>query len=255
MKLLAGMLGTDFDVLYRRADRRRVRHLTFALAFICITIAPLFALLRTPDLAWIVLPMVSLPFAAIATAYAIGLAFSYSKYRALPSMPDEALVQAGSTASFEEIPPEPPTTTEDSSGFIFISYKMEDLPRILPYMHRIVEWGYPIWYDEAIPGGAEWDALIEEKVSNCRLLLVFLSQEAVESKWVRREIKFADSEEQPILGIRIEDDVDLRYGLRIVLNQYQMIDASHERFSNELKSAIEFGFKGSGINQNRRTRR
>ena len=107
-------------------------------------------------------------------------------------------------------------------------------------MHRIVALGYPIWFDRGIPGGAEWDALIEEKVSNCLILLVFLSQSAVESKWVRREIKFADSENRPILGIRLDEDLELKHGLKVVMNQYQMIDASNADFSDELRKAIEY---------------
>ena len=141
------------------------------------------------------------------------------------------------------IPPEPSQTPDPSqaeSGYIFISYKREDLPRIVAFMHRIVALGYPIWFDRGIPGGAEWDALIEEKVSNCLILLVFLSQSAVESKWVRREIKFADSENRPILGIRLDENLELKHGLKVVMNQYQMIDASNADFSDELRKAIEY---------------
>jgi hypothetical protein len=133
-------------------------------------------------------------------------------------------------------PPEPSTS---DAGYLFISYKREDLPRIVSFMHRIVGWGYPIWYDRGIPGGAEWDAVIEEKVSHCKVLLVFLSEAAVDSKWVRREIKFADSENRPILGVRLDKKVELKHGLKVVMNQYQMIDASGVDFSDELLKAIE----------------
>ncbi|MEX2214464.1 MAG: TIR domain-containing protein [Phycisphaeraceae bacterium] len=137
-------------------------------------------------------------------------------------------------------PPEPPEPTSDKTGFIFISYKREDLSRITPYLHRIVSWGYPIWYDRGIPGGAEWDVLIEEKVTQCKALLVFLSEAAVNSKWVRREIKFADSEQRPILGIRLDKDVELKHGLKLVLSQFQLINATSADFSAELRRAVEY---------------
>lgn len=136
-------------------------------------------------------------------------------------------------------PTEPPPPSNDKD-FIFISYKRDDMPRILPFLHRIVSWGYPIWYDRGIPGGAEWDSLIEEKVLNCKALVVFLSEAAVESKWVRREIKFADSENRPILGIRLDKNVELKHGLKVVMSGYQMIDASNADFSDELRKAIEY---------------
>jgi hypothetical protein len=134
----------------------------------------------------------------------------------------------------------PPPPTQSNSGFIFVSYKREDFPRITPFLHKMVKSGYEVWYDRGIPGGAEWDALIEEKVSHCEVLIVFLSDAAVDSKWVRREIKFADSENRPILGIRLDKNVQLKHGLKVVMNQYQMIDASNEDFSDELRKAIEY---------------
>ncbi len=138
------------------------------------------------------------------------------------------------------LPLSAPKPSEVDAGYIFISYKREDFPRIVSFLDRIVSWGYPIWYDRNIPGGAEWDALIEEKVSHCMAFIVFLSNAAVESKWVRREIKFADSEDRPILGIRLATDVQLKHGLKVVMNQYQMIDATEADFSEELRKAIEY---------------
>ena len=134
----------------------------------------------------------------------------------------------------------PPVPSDSETGYVFISYKREDLQRIVPFMHQIVSWEYSIWYDRGIPGGAEWDALIEEKICHCKVLLVFLSEAAVESKWVRREIKFADSENRPILGVRLDKNVELKHGLKVVMNQYQMIDASGADFSDELRRAIEY---------------
>jgi len=134
----------------------------------------------------------------------------------------------------------PPDPTKLDSGFIYISYKRQDLPRITYYLHRIVGEGHPIWYDRGIPGAAEWTALIQEKVSQCKLLLVFLSEDAVDSKWVRREITFADKKDRPILGIRLDKDVELRHGLDVTMSQYQMFDASEENFSDEFRKAIEY---------------
>lgn len=144
-------------------------------------------------------------------------------------------IQAGATAP--SVPPEPSMRNEE---YIFVSYKRDDLPRITPFLVRLRGWGYDIWYDRGIPGGAEWDTLIEEKVTRCKVLLVFLSQAAVESKWVRREIKFADSENKPILGIRLDKNVELKHGLKVVMNQYQMIDASDADFSDQLQKAIQY---------------
>lgn len=111
------------------------------------------------------------------------------------------------------------------------------MSRIAAFLHRIVEWGHNIWFDEGIPGGAEWDSLIESKIAHCELFLTFISQTAVESKWVRREVKFADSENKPILAIKLEE-AELKYGLKMLLSQYQIIDARKPAFPVELRKAI-----------------
>ena len=128
---------------------------------------------------------------------------------------------------------------EAQSRYIFISYKREDLSRMAEIICNMISWGYPVWYDREIPGGAEWSALIEEKILGCKMLVACLSDVAVNSKWVRREIKFADSENRPILGIRLDDNVELKEGLKIILDQYQMLDVSRADFSGALEKAIK----------------
>ncbi|MDD3894347.1 MAG: toll/interleukin-1 receptor domain-containing protein [Syntrophomonadaceae bacterium] len=144
-------------------------------------------------------------------------------------IPDNAYIQEGNI----------PKPFEGTGEYIFVSYKREDFPRVAPVIRNIIGWGYNIWYDQGIPGGSEWDAIIEEKVSRCIILIAFLSASAVDSKWVRREIKYADSLNKPILAIRLEE-VQLKQGLSVTLSQYQMIDTTNADFSNELRRAISY---------------
>src|SRR5262249_47217085 len=97
----------------------------------------------------------------------------------------------------------PPRSTGDEH-YIFVSYKREDMPRIKPHLERIVGWGYKIWYDASIPGGAGWQKFIAEKVADCQLMLLFLSRAAMGSKWVRREIMFADRRNKAVLTVLLE---------------------------------------------------
>lgn len=134
---------------------------------------------------------------------------------------------------------EPPSPTE-GDDFIFVSYKREDLARIAPFMRRIVSWGYAIWYDRGISGGSEWNAVIDDHVSRCKGLVVFLSQAAVESKMVRREMILADKENRPIVGIRLDKGVEFKHGLKGMMAQYQVIDATSSDFSDQLAKAIKY---------------
>ena len=162
---------------------------------------------------------------------------------AVRHMLDGASIESGLLKDIEELERpdqlEPPAPYDGKENFVFVSYKREEMPRVAPFLHRMVEWGYNVWYDRGIPGGAEWDAMIEDRVTRCILLVTFISPKSVDSKWVRREIKFADSLNKPILAIRLET-TELKEGLGLVLNQYQMIDATNADFSEELKRALEY---------------
>jgi len=124
-----------------------------------------------------------------------------------------------------------------SEPFGFVSYKRQDLPRIAPIMRLLNQWGVRLWYDRGIPGGAEWDALIEERLAECRFVLLFTSRAAVESRYVRREVKFADALATPVITVALED-APLKHGMRMLLTQYQMLDAGAPDFSGRLQRAV-----------------
>ena len=132
-----------------------------------------------------------------------------------------------------------PEPYEGASPFLFVSYKRQDLPRIAPVLQWLARNGFHFWYDRGIPGGAEWDALLEEKVAGCGTVLLFVSQASVRSKYVRREVKFADMLDKPILSVKLED-ASLSGGMGMLLTQYQMIDARGGDFTAQLRRAIHY---------------
>ena len=106
--------------------------------------------------------------------------------------------------------------------FVFVSYRHSDCPTILPLLRQFQLSGLRFWLDAGIPGSAEWTQVLEERISKCAILIVFLSQAAVDSKFVRREILMADALDKPILTIRMGEP-ELRWGLKLLLSQYQMV--------------------------------
>lgn len=122
-------------------------------------------------------------------------------------------------------------------GFAFVSYKREDFARVEPHLRTLGRIDCPFWYDTGIPGGAEWAATIEARIRSCGFLLVFLTREAVASKHVRREVKFADKLDKPIVPVLLEP-VDLGGGLDMLLSQYQMLDSRDHDFEERLRAAV-----------------
>jgi hypothetical protein len=138
-------------------------------------------------------------------------------------------------AALDSVPP-PQTGLDD---YIFISYKRQDMPIIAPILKRIAQRGHRFWYDKGIPGGAEWDAIIEDRVRHCRVLLLFVSQAAIQSRYVRREVRFADALAKPLLCVTLED-AQLAHGMDMLLSQYQMLNCKAPDFQDELERAIQY---------------
>jgi hypothetical protein len=129
--------------------------------------------------------------------------------------------------------------TTQTENFIFVCYKRENMSQIKPILLSLCASGCEVWYDKGIPGAAEWDAAIEERIKNCKVFLLFLSQASVDSKYVRREVRFADLCDKPILSVQLER-VTLAHGLYMLLQQYQMLDATASDFASEIRSALRF---------------
>ena len=131
-----------------------------------------------------------------------------------------------------------PTPYDGFDDYVFVSYKREDMPRIAHVLRDIASMGQKIWFDKGIPGGAEWDTVIEERLEHCKMVMLFVSQAAIGSRYVRREVKFADTLNKPVLSLRLENAV-LSDGMGMFLNQYQMIDVRNLDFPRELERAFQ----------------
>ena len=116
--------------------------------------------------------------------------------------------------------PFPAYTGEDS--FIFISYAHVDADLVFPELIRFHNWGLNIWYDQGITVGRDWDDVIVEAIEKCSLFIVFISENSVKSRAVKREIKIADDELKTIIPIHLSETI-LPGGLRYRLNSTQAI--------------------------------
>lgn len=89
--------------------------------------------------------------------------------------------------------------------YIFISYSHKDLESIFADLCVLHDKGYRIWYDEGIIPGKEWSAEIEDAISGCAVFLVFISPNAIQSKYVLNEINYALEQRKIFLAVHIEE--------------------------------------------------
>lgn len=131
-----------------------------------------------------------------------------------------------------------PTIPSYDNKYIFVSYKHEDWDTVAGVLSRVETEGYKVWYDMYIPGGAEWDELIETRITNCAFVLLFVTSASINSKYVRREVKFADAINKRVLAIMLEE-AELHTGMKMLLNQYQFLRAQAPDFELQLSESIK----------------
>jgi TIR domain len=96
-------------------------------------------------------------------------------------------------------------------GTAFISYSHTDRKYVHKLTSRLRDAGIPVWSDHAVEVGEQFDELIQRQIDNCSVLLVVLTPESAASKWVLREVKYADQSDVPILPLLLKPcDIPIR---------------------------------------------
>jgi hypothetical protein len=86
---------------------------------------------------------------------------------------------------------------------IFLSYSRANEE----FMHRLnrdlIKAGFSVWVDQTglERGSPGWKAKIQKEIERARCLVVVLSPEAKGSRWVEREISYAEAFDRPILAV------------------------------------------------------
>lgn len=116
-----------------------------------------------------------------------------------------------------------------SAKHLFISYSKQDLD-FARYLRALLEaQGFPVWMDETRlhPGEDWWDEIVAN-IDGAAALLVVMSPDGQGSKWVQREILYAEKLRCPVFPILLAGEVwprladiqaeDMRAGLRARLS-------------------------------------
>ena len=116
-----------------------------------------------------------------------------------------------------------PFPAYDGDGpYIFVSYAHKDANLVFPEIKKFYDEGYPIWYDQGLTPGQEWDDEIAEALMACSLLVVFISENSMASTNVQDEIKLALNERIDIVPIYFEE-TNLPAGLKLRLSNKHAI--------------------------------
>jgi hypothetical protein len=72
---------------------------------------------------------------------------------------------------------------------VFLSYAREDAPRAEQIARGLQQAGLDVFWDNEIPPGATWADHIEQKLTQCKALIVLWSEHSTKSQWVREEAR------------------------------------------------------------------
>lgn len=65
--------------------------------------------------------------------------------------------------------------------------------------------GHDVWYDEKLPGGSEWVAMIGREIEKREVFAIVLTPDAWASDWVQRELGLAFATHRTIIPIRLKE--------------------------------------------------
>ena len=128
-------------------------------------------------------------------------------------------------------------------GFAFFSYSHADQAELMPCFREVAA-HYRFWYDEGIKSGQEWIDEIGEKIYNCDLFVVFLSENALNSRYIRDEILFAYKYAKHTLAVFLEP-VTLGRSLEFILGRFQHVIWYEEHDQAKNCSKLTEGFPDS----------
>ncbi len=131
----------------------------------------------------------------------------------------------------------PPRVEADAAPYVFISYARVDTAAMRRVRDGLIAAGVPVWVDEQLQGGEEWDAVLESRIRGCALLLVLMSPAAAASKFVRRELRYADATGRRLLCYRL-GDAELTDGMAMLLLPLQWIDDTQDGARQQLVAAV-----------------
>lgn len=125
-----------------------------------------------------------------------------------------------------------------SAPYVFISYAHLDVVDMRRVRNWLEQAGIPTWVDEHLQGGEEWDAVLEDRIRHCAVLLVLMSPAAAQSRFVRRELRFADACGRQLLCFWLRE-ATLVDGMAMLLQPLQWIEAQAEGAAEHLVRAAQ----------------
>lgn len=126
--------------------------------------------------------------------------------------------------------------------YVFISYSHADRSFMKALRNHLQEAGFTLWTDEQIEPGDEWELVLARMITKSSCVLCMLSENAAQSKWVGREIAYAEHAGTRVLPVlmhgRQRDSIPIRLINHQFIDLRQDFDTGFTRLCNTLTSVM-----------------
>src|SRR5437762_3143565 len=105
---------------------------------------------------------------------------------------------------------------------IFISYSKKQRQYARMLADHLLENGFDVWIDDRIEYGDEWWDVIDKAISDCAAVVVIMTPDSKNSKWVKREVMLAEERNKPTFPLLLQGEnwslyittqyIDVRHG-------------------------------------------
>jgi formylglycine-generating enzyme required for sulfatase activity len=121
---------------------------------------------------------------------------------------------------------------------LFISYARKDVEFAQKLNADLQRHGVTTWIDElGIRGGQDWPDRIATAIEGCKAMLVILSPHSVASRWVERELAFADAKGKQVLPL-LYKPCGLPAWFELRFGNVQRADFSHGSYETNLTELL-----------------
>ena len=111
--------------------------------------------------------------------------------------------------------------------YVFVSYSHKDKDVVFEVINDLMLCACNIWYDTGIHSGEDWSGEIAEHLFNAECVLFMVTENSVNSEYVKDELTFAKTKNKKIYPVYLEQ-VTLPLSLELLLGRAQAISISDD---------------------------
>jgi len=115
------------------------------------------------------------------------------------------------------------------AAYVFVSYAHVDRQMVRPYVLKLKEHDFGLWWDDGLAPGTEWVGAVADAIVGCSAFLLLVTRGVADSEYCFREVLFAQDQRIPTV-VNYLDAVRLPNRLRFLLSPIPaVVDGRCER--------------------------